>query len=59
MKRGETDGGEGDHGCSVCLAEDLGITADLVPGSGPSGECTAEVEICFILGGSAEIKGPR
>lgn len=51
MKQGETDVGEGDHGCSVCFAEDLGITADFVPGSGPSGECTAEVEICFIPGG--------
>lgn len=30
--------GERDHGCSLCLAEDLGYSADLVPGFGSSGE---------------------
>lgn len=39
--------GERDHGCSLCLAEDLGDTADLVPGSGPSGEWTGEAELLY------------
>lgn len=49
--------GERDHGRSLCLAEDLGNTADFVPGSGPSGEWTGEVWTCFILGFSGD-KGP-
>lgn len=40
--------GERDHGCSLCLAEDLGNTADLVPGSGPSGKWTGELETCLV-----------
>lgn len=30
--------GERDHGCSLCLAEDLGNPAGPVSGSGTSGE---------------------
>lgn len=56
-ERGETDGEKRDHGCSVCRAEDLGDTADPVSGSGPSGECAVEDEMCFIAG-DVRVWGP-
>lgn len=50
--------GERDHGCSLCLAEDLGNPTGPVPGSGTSGEWTGGKLRPALFWSSLGIKAP-